>query len=234
MVEDLADRLAFMTLDIRTALVIGDGADILRCKLPADVHVLSADIAGGGGADIIADEDRLPVADGSCDLVFAVGTLDSVHDLPGALLLIRRALRPGGLFLGALFGGGSLIALRKLLAGYEAEAGTAAVARFHPQIDVRSAGDLLFRAGYSTPVADLETVRARYTDMRRLLGDIRATSGNALPYVRPVSLSVGRKLLTETGIEEQFGLLYLTGWAPVSGEKRPAGPVKTGPITETP
>jgi SAM-dependent methyltransferase len=226
MEEDLADRLSYMSVEVRTALVIGDGADRLRTQLPPQARVLAIDIAASPHAQILAEEDRLPVADASCDLVFAVGTLDSVHDLPGALLLIRRCLRPGGLFLGAMMGAGSLPTFRLMVQSHEAEVADSAVARFHPQVDVRAAGDLLFRAGFSTPVADLDTVSVSYSCVRRLLGDVRAMSGNALPQIRPFPGSAGRKLLGTPPFQEQFGLLYLTGWAPEAGVKRPAGPVK--------
>ena len=226
MEEDLADRLSYMSVEVQTALIIGDGGARIRQQLPPHVRVLTSDLATSPQTHIVADEDRLPIADASCDLVFAVGTLDSVHDLPGALLLIRRCLRPGGLFLGAMMGAGSLSTFRSMVQSHEAAVTGSAVARFHPQVDVRAAGDLLFRAGFSTPVADLDTVRVSYSNARRLLGDVRATSGNALPLIRPFPMEAGRKLLAAAPFQEQFGLLYLTGWAPEKGVQRPSGPVK--------
>lgn len=226
MEEDLADRLSYMSVDVKTALVIGDGAASLRQHLPQDARMLTMDIIDGPDVGIVADEDRLPIADGSFDLVVAINTLDSVHDLPGALLLIRRCLRPGGLFLGAMLGGGSLTALRSMVHAAEADTGRSAVSRFHPQVDVRAAGDLLFRAGFSTPVADLDSVHVSYPTVARLLGDIRATSGNALPDVYAFPHAAGLTLLSAEPFQEQFGILYLTGWAPEIGVQRPAGPVK--------
>ena len=225
MCEEIADRLSFMSLDVRRALVIGEGMDaVLRHHSNADVFRL--DLTDAGHPDIVAEEDRLPIADASMDLVIAVGTLDTVHDLPGALLLIRRILRPGGLFLGAMLGAGSLPALREKLTQFETDAGGNLAARFHPQVDVRAAGDLLFRAGFSTPVADHDMVTASYKDIRGLIGDIRATSANALPKVQPLARDAAQRLVQEPAWAEQFGILYLTGWGPVAGEVRPAGPVK--------
>lgn len=225
MAEELADRLSYMSLQARHILVIGDGADVATAAFP-DAAIYRMDLAPSDGVDFVGEEDRLPIADNAVDLVIAIGNLDSVHDLPGALLLIRRALRPGGLFLGAMLGGGSVASLRAKVAEREAAAGKGGAARFHPQVDVRAAGDLLFRAGFSTPVADLDLVNVRYSRMTNLLADVRAISGNALPAVRPLSGAVGRSLLKEGDFEDQFGILYLTGWAPAPGEARPAGPVK--------
>src|SRR3546814_13098572 len=98
-----------------------------------------------------ADEDALPFADASFDLIIACGTLESVNDLPGALILIRRILRPDGLFLAAFAGAGSLPVLRSALLAGDADR---PAQHIHPQIDVRSAGDLLSRAGFAMPVAD--------------------------------------------------------------------------------
>ena len=82
---------------IRHALVIGHGAHQLRQALPEAALITRCDLVAAPGVDIVADEDRLPVADGRFDLILACGTLDNLDDLPGALTLIRRALRPGGL-----------------------------------------------------------------------------------------------------------------------------------------
>lgn len=226
-VEELIDRLSFMTVELKNVLVFGDGGDQLRSALPADCRMVRADIIATNETDIVADEDRLPVRDGTFDLIFASGTLESVHDLPGALLLIRRALRPGGLFLGSMIGGGSFGAFRSFVQSVERENAKGGAARFHPQVDVRSAGDLLFRAGFSTPVADMETIDVRYSSIEKLAGDLRATGiGHALPQVQPLAKSVGQRILSPQGVEERIYPLFLTGWAPVADEKRPAGPVK--------
>ncbi|MFM8500178.1 MAG: class I SAM-dependent methyltransferase [Chakrabartia sp.] len=231
MAEELVDRLSFLTIDIRQALVFGHGAAQLRPHLSNSAAILRCDLAHGPGVDLVAEEDRLPIADGSQDLVLACGTLDNIDDLPGALILMRRALRPGGLFLGAIMGAGSLGQLRSQLQSAEAAVTGQMALRFHPQVDVRSAGDLLFRAGFSTPVADQEDITVNYSSWPRLRSDIRATGlSNALTTCQPLPRTVAHRLLaaarTDTW-QEQFSPIYLTGWAPSAGEQRPAGPVKS-------
>lgn len=225
MVDELAERLSFMAIDVRRALVIGDGAARLAHQLQ-DADLYRMELTQAPGTAVVAEEDRLPIGDATMDLVFAAGTLDTVHDLPGALVLIRRILRPGGLFLGAMLGAGSLPSLRERISSAEAALNRPHAARFHPQVDVRAAGDLLFRAGFSTPVADHDVVAANYTTAKALIDDIRATTPNALPTVRPLAKQTGQDLLSAHDLNEQFGILYLTGWAPTAGETRPAGPVK--------
>lgn len=229
MLDGIAERLDAVIRPFRDVLDLGcfDGA----FSPPPGARVARAD-AGFAFARAVkgvqADEDRLPFADRSFDLVVSAGVLDQIDDLPGALTLIRRVLRPDGLFLGAFVGGGSLPRLRAALRQAEAER---PVARLHPQVDVRSAGDLLMRAGFTLPVADVETLDVRYRDFGRLLGDLRGmAASNLLAERRPI----GRTALASAAngfaamadpdgrTAEQFSLVFLTGWAPDPSQPLPA------------
>ena len=230
MADELMDRLSGMKIEVQHALVLGHGAPTLRNALPAAARVTCRDLVPDLGVDEVGDEDQPLGPTGSYDLILACGMLDTLDDLPGALILIRRALRPGGLFLGAMLGAGSLSAFKTLVCRKEADMADQAALRFHPQIDVRSAGDLLFRAGFSTPVADLEEVRVTYTAFKTLVDDVRGTgANNALRDVRPMSRALHSQIMAAVdanGWDDMVCPLYLTGWAPVAGETRPAGPVK--------
>lgn len=174
------------------------------------------------------DEDRLPFADGSFDLVISAGVLDQVNDVPGALALARRVLRPDGLFMAAMLGAGSLATLRAAIRQAE---GDRPVARFHPQIDVRSAGDLLMRAGFTLPVADTEALRVRYSGVGSLLDDLRGMATTNLLLERQV---LQRDVLARAAeafagsadpdgrIAERFDIIFLTGWAPSPDQPQPA------------
>lgn len=192
--------------------------------IAADPGFRFAQAAGG----VQCDEDRLPFADASFDLVVACGGLDQVNDLPGALVLIRRVLRPDGLFLGAFPGAGSLPRLRSILL----EAEDRAVARLHPQIDVRSAGDLLARAGFALPVADGERVTVRYGSLFRLLEDLRGAAGANLLADRPPPLTraaLARAVELFAAAADPDGktaetveIVQLLGWAPAPSQPQPA------------
>jgi len=228
MLDGITDRLATVTRSFGDVLDLGcfdgrfqppAGARIARC----DAGFAFARAAGG----VQADEDRLPFADNSFDLVVSAGVLDQVDDLPGALSLIRRVLRPDGLFLGAFVGAGSLPALRAAVMTAEADR---PVARFHPAIDVRSAGDLLVRAGFALPVADVETLDVGYRSVARLLGDLR---GMAASNVLRERSGIGRSALarvaaafedagTDNRTPERFSMIFLTGWAPDPTQPQPA------------
>jgi NADH dehydrogenase [ubiquinone] 1 alpha subcomplex assembly factor 5 len=163
----------------RVLLIGNDDGVILDAFKQKEATLIHADLARAplaGTRFVQCEEDMLPFADDSFDAVFAIGTLDSVNDLPGALALIRRALRPGGILLAGFLGVGSLARLKEIVMPPGVS-----ISRMHPLIDVRGAGDLLARAGFANPVADMDVVTARYSSFRRLLNDIGANGlGNSL------------------------------------------------------
>ena len=227
--EGIEERLGAVKRDFTDMLDLGcwdssfvppPGANITRC----DPGAIFARDAGG----VQADEDRLPFADGSFDLVVSIGTLDTVNDLPGALTLIRRALRPDGLFLGAFVGAGSLSTLRRALMQAERER---PAARLHPQIDVRSAGDLLARAGFALPVADTESLNVRYGDLFALLRDLRGMGAtNVMRDRAPLSrttLAAAAQAFADLAdpdgrTPERFEVITVTGWTPDPSQPKPA------------
>ncbi|MBB4153541.1 SAM-dependent methyltransferase [Sphingomonas jinjuensis] len=228
MVDGIEERLAAVTRPFAEALDIGAADTTLT--VPAarmariDPGFAFAHAIGG----VQGDEDRLPFADASFDAVVSAGVLDQVGDLPGALSLIRRVLRPDGLFVGALIGAGSLPALRS---AFRTAEGDRPAARFHPLVDVRSAGDLLVRAGFTLPVADVETLDVRYRSLGRLLDDLRGMgASNVLARRTPLArdtLARAAAAFAEAAdadgrTTERFQILFLTGWAPDPSQPKPA------------
>lgn len=229
MLEGLVERLDAVNRDFADVLDLGSFAGGFAAPPGASVTRLDpgerfAALAGG----MQGDEDRPHFAEGSFDLIVSAGVLDSVNDLPGALALARRALRPDGLFLGAFLGGGTLSTLRSVL--LEAEADRPA-ARVHPQVDVRSAGDLLVRAGFALPVADVETLNVRYAGLFDLIRDLRGMAATSLlPDVAPLRRDTITRAATafaaradaEGRTAERFDAIFVTGWAPDPSQPRPA------------
>lgn len=162
--------------------------------------------------------------------------LQSVNDLPGALLQIRRALRPDGLLLACLFGGDTLTELRQSFAAAESELEGGASPRVAPFADVRSAGGLLQRAGYALPVVDLERVTVRYGGAFGLMGDLRAMGlTNALAERRRTPLRRATLMRTAAIYAERFAdpdgrvratfdMVWLSGWSPHESQQKPLKP----------
>ena len=229
MLDGIAERLSSVKRGFVDVLEIGSAGAMFEPS--AGAKIARADPGYRFASDargVQADEDRLPFADAAFDLVVAAGTLDSVNDLPGALTLIRRTLRPDGLFLGAFLGAGTLATLRAILREAEVDH---PVARFHPQIDVRSAGDLLVRAGFALPVADVETLSVRYASLSRLLEDLRGMAATNL-LADPLTLTrsilahaaegFARRADADGRVTEYFEIVMLTGWAPSPDQPQPA------------
>ena len=234
--DELLERLDLVRRSFVRALDLGCGDSYLTERLRArGIRVVAADAGfafARAARGVQCDEDFLPFGDGVFDLIVSVGVLDSVDDLPGALLLIRRALRPDGLFLAAMAGAGSLPKLKAaMLAADEAEG--AISPRIHPQIDVRAAGDLLVRAGFALPVVDAERIDVRFSDLLTLVRDLRAMAATNLLTARSRK-PIGRFGLAAAAADfasradadgktaERFEILHLLAWAPAPDQPKPA------------
>lgn len=215
MVEDVLERLAFLRHAPTRALVVGDWTGELAVALRSQgVEVLEAEPGAG------LDEEQ-PYPFGGFDFVASLATLDTVNDLPGALIHIRRALAPGGLAIVSFAGAGSLPVLRRLMLAADGER---PAARIHPMVDVRAGAQLLQRAGWADPVADSRTLTVAYRSLERLAGDLRAQGlGNVLASRSPSLGKAGleraraafRAEADERGrVVESFEILTLSGRHP--------------------
>lgn len=199
-----------------------------------ETDLSAAMLAGRPGLQ--ADEERLPFADESLDLVVSTLALHWTNDLVGALVQIRRALKPDGLFIGAILGGATLTELRQSLLQAEAELTDGAGLRVSPFADGFDGAALLQRAGFALPVADLDRVTVRYDHPLKLIGDLRAMGEtNALldrsrrPLSRPVLMRAcaiyAEKFAQPDGrIPATFEIVTLTGWAPHPDQQQPLKP----------
>lgn len=217
--DTLIERLELVRRDFSRALLVGED-DRLASWLRA---------RGVETAMVDAGDEALPPELAGFDLAVSPGALDTVNDLPGLLIQIRRALAPDGLFLAALFGAPSLPALRRTTAVADAARGQA-VQRIHPLIDARAGGDLLARAGFALPVADIETLDLSYRSLGRLIDDLRAAGAtNALAGRHAVTrrwladAAAAFATMGENGrTRETISILTLTGWAPGPDQPQPA------------
>jgi SAM-dependent methyltransferase len=229
MIEGLTERLDAVRRDFADMLDLGSFAGDFPAPPGARVTRIDAGArfaAFAGGVQGEEDQPHFPEA--SFDLIVSAGVLDTVNDLPGALALARRALRPDGLFLGAFLGGSTLATLRSVLLQAEADR---PAARIHPQIDVRAAGDLLVRAGFALPVADVETLNVRYASLFDLVRDLRGMGATSLlpgvPALTRETVARAATLFAERAdaegrTAERFDAIFVTGWAPDPSQPKPA------------
>ena len=229
MADEIVTRVADTGRNFMRVLDLGCHDGRLGRRLGAIAYADASDSFARLAGGVAADEDRLPFADGSFDLVVSAASLHGVNDLPGALVQVRRVLVPGGLFVAAFVAGESLFELRRAL--LEAELGLrgGVSPRTMPMVDVAEAAGLLQRAGFAMPVADVDTVQVRYADLFKAVADLRgAAESNILSSRR----ALRRDVLMAAASRFQDGadpdgrvpvrlqILHLAGWAP-GGEAQP-------------
>lgn len=255
LIREAADRLADRLEDVRRkfplaldlgchtgqlgAVLRGRGGieRLVQCDLSPG---MARQAAVNGQPTIAGDEEFLPFAGGKFDLVMSCLNLHWVNDLPGALLQIRHALKPDGLFLAVLFGLGSLGELRDCLIAAEAELKGGASPRVSPFADARDGAALLQRAGFALPVADVESVSVTYPDALALMHDLRGMGESSALQARSDRYA-GRELFARTAalyarrhadrdgrVPAHFRLLFLTGWAPHESQQRALRPGSAG------
>jgi SAM-dependent methyltransferase len=238
---DFAERLSLVSRPFPRALDLGTPgpqiAEVLR-SAPERLVIRAAPLRENAGPalSIVADEEALPFASGCFDLIVSVLSLQWANDLPGALVQIRRALAPDGLFLAALVGGQSLTELRTALTAAEAELTGGASPRIAPFTDMRDLGGLLQRAGFALPVTDVEPIIVRYASMFALLRDVRAMGAtNALTersrvplrravFTRAAEIYADRFSDSDGRVRATFEIVWLSGWAPHESQQKPLAP----------
>ena len=239
---ELGERLSVVLRTFERAADLGTPTDAMR-RVLADggkiATVISAAPATGprdGALRVAADEETLPFADGSLDLIVSALALQFVNDLPGALIQIRRALKPDGLFLAALIGGDSLTELREAFAQAESEIEGGVSPRVAPFADVRELGALLQRAGFALPVVDSDRLTVRYESVFALMRDLRRMGAtNVLTERRRTPLRratlqrmaeiYAQRFADPDGrVRATFEIAWLSGWVPHESQQKPLRP----------
>ncbi|WGJ14336.1 methyltransferase domain-containing protein [Methylocapsa sp. D3K7] len=243
-IEEFVERLASIKREFRSVLDAGTPSPQLAERL-ADIlnpplFVRMAPLAALAGTlplvRLAGAEEDLPFAPEIFDLAVSVLSLQNLNDLPGALVQLRRVLKPDGLFLGCLLGGHSLLELRTALAVAETEIFGGVSPRVAPFADVRDMGGLLQRAGFALPVADSEPLTVRYSDMFGLMRDLRGMGAtNALVtrrrkpatkrfFMRAANIYAERYADPDGRVRATFELIFLSGWAPHESQQKPLAP----------
>ncbi len=230
--ERLLDRLDDTTRHFTRALDLGGRGVVASLLRARGIEVVACDLAPAmarcAGADVavVADEEALPFAAGSFDLIVASLSLHWINDLPGALIQLRRVLRPSGLFLAAMPVLGTLGELRAALTAAEAELTGGASPRVSPFPDLRDCAGLLQRAGFVMPVADLDEIALLYADPLALLHELRAAGEANAVRLRPRTappralfpMALARLAQREGRAVATLRVAAMTGWAPPAAE----------------
>ena len=240
---DLVDRLApvlrsfALAVDLGAATAHGARALARSGRVESVVRLAALPPKTRNGLPVaVADEEALPLAAESVDLVASLLALQGANDLPGALAQVRRALRPDGLFMAALLGGDTLSELREAFAQAESEIEGGLSPRVAPFADLRELGSLLQRAGFALPVTDIDRLTVRYDSPLALMHDLRRMGAtNALierrrrplrraTLERMADVYIARFADPDCRIRATFEIVHLSGWAPHESQQQPLAP----------
>ncbi|HAQ36432.1 MAG: SAM-dependent methyltransferase [Maricaulis sp.] len=247
-IEDIGERLLDVSRDFDRALMLGGGGrgvDLLKSVVPdayaKAAHWVESDLsprrAASAQAPALAlDEEALPFADESFDLIVSPLALHWTNDLPGALIQINRALTPDGFFAAAMIGGASLTELRQSLMAAESEMSQGVSARVSPFADAQDLSGLLQRAGFALPVSDVDRFTVRYDTMFGLMQDLRGmgetsvlsgrsrTPARRALFVKAAEIHAQRFADPDGRVRATFEIIHAGGWAPHPGQPRPKRP----------
>ena len=239
---DLGERLSVVLRQFERAVDLGTPTDAVRRALAESGKVATLVSAaptarpGDASLQVAADEEALPFADGSLDLVVSALALQFVNDLPGTLIQIRRALKPDGLLLAALIGGDSLTELREAFAQAESEIEGGVSPRVAPFADVRELGTLLQRAGLALPVVDSDRLTVRYQSVFDLMRDLRRMGATNMlversrtplkraTLARMAEIYTQRFADPDGRLRATFEIAWLSGWVPHESQQKPLRP----------
>jgi SAM-dependent methyltransferase len=235
--SDLADRLGAVLREFDAVIDLGTPTNAVRLALAGAASIRRL-VRGGASpdVDVVIDEEALPFRDASLDLVVSALALQFVNDLPGALVQLRRALKPDGLFLAALLGGDTLTELRQSFAAAETEVEGGVSPRVSPFADVRDMGALLQHAGFALPVTDVERLTVRYSSPLFLMGELRrmgATNVLVERHRKPLRRATLKRMAEiyaerfsdpDGKVRATFEIIWLSGWAPHESQQKPLRP----------
>jgi len=245
--DDLLDRVESVSRDFPVALVLGGGGAVGRAlkhrpEAAAKIGTLiEADISPAMAAlsshpALCLDEEALPIAPESVDLVLSCLSLHWTNDLVGALIQINHALKPDGFFAGAMLGGATLTELRQALLAAESELKGGAHPRVSPFADAFDMAGLMGRAGFALPVSDVDRVTARYGNAFVLMRDLRKmgetsallqrprTPATRALFVRAAQIYAERFADPDRRLPARFEILHMAGWAPHESQPKPLRP----------
>jgi NADH dehydrogenase [ubiquinone] 1 alpha subcomplex assembly factor 5 len=186
--------------------------------------------------NLVCDEEFLPLAPNSCDLIVSNLSMHWVNRLPSVSASILRALKPDGCFMVSMLGGETLCELRSAFALADLERLGGVLPQVSPFAGQRDLGDVLHANGFNLITLDNEVITSRYPDMFTLMEHLQGmgeqnsvTSTGSSKVANQDSFlaaaSIYESLYREQGdlelLEASFHVLYGIGWKPHESQPKP-------------
>lgn len=236
--QEAAARIADALLDVQRrfsfALDLGShGGEVAAAIAPHVDRVITADALPAMRPTVVCDEERLPFADNSFDLIVSALSLHHVNDLPGTLIQVRRCLKPDGLFLAIVPGANTLRELRESITQASALQDFALSPRLSPLVEIRDAGALLQRAGFALPVVDSDTLSIEYQSVQKFFADLRGMGESNVLHAQHKGFTSHMQMAAiaayyeahfaaEDHIPATVEFITISGWKPHASQQVPA------------
>ena len=233
--QDMFERIELINNTFEKGLALGfRNIDLKKSKNIS--HLKLAELGISQNIDFVCDEEFLPIKKSSLDIIISFFNLHSSNDIPGILFQINQSLKPNGLFMGCLFVGDTLKELRFCLAKAEEEITKGISPRISPFADLQDLSNLLQRANFNLPVADIDRHKVTYDNPIKLMSDLREMGETNI--LKEKQKTFFRKDILERSIEiykENFSLenkkifatfeiAWLIGWKYHDSQQKPLQP----------
>lgn len=232
--ERIAEKLNDVARRFGQALDLGcHGKEVEDAVAHKVDSIISSDACDAMQPDVVGDEEWLPFAKDSFDLITSALSLHHVNDLPGALIQAQRCLKPDGLFIAIMPGANTLKELRESITAVSAEQGFALMPRLSPLVEVRDAGALLLRTGFALPVVDSEIFTVEYDSVWKLFNDLKGMGESNVLRMQHKGFTSRAQLAAIAAYYEQhyggngtipasFEFVAMTGWKPHMSQQTPS------------
>ncbi len=230
--NDLKERLALIKKKFQNVLFIGVPSLAQDLSIPG---IVTMDIIPDK-ADVCGSAQWLAFAEKSFDLILCPLSLHVIDDLPGALIQIKRALKPDGVFMTGMMGGESLCELRAAIGHAEITIKGGISPRVAPMIHLHDMAMLMQRAQFALPVVDSHRIPVTYENPIRLVRDLRGM-GEGNPFSSKIRTPLNKALLhsmtdyyrehfseQDGRILATFDIIYACGWSPHESQPKPLRP----------
>ena len=233
--QDMFERIELINNTFEKGLALGFRNRNLK-KSKNIGHLRLAELGMSQNIDFVCDEEFLPIKKSSLDIIISFFNLHSSNDIPGILFQINQSLKPNGLFIGCLFVGDTLKELRFCLAKAEEEITKGISPRISPFADLQDLSNLLQRANFNLPVADIDRHKVTYDNPIKLMNDLREMGETNI--LKEKQKTFFRKDVLERSMEiykENFSLenhkifatfeiAWLIGWKYHDSQQKPLQP----------
>ena len=233
--QDMFERIELINNTFEKGLALGFRNINLK-KSKNIGHLRLAELGMSQNIDFVCDEEFLPIKKSSLDIIISFFNLHSSNDIPGILFQINQSLKPNGLFIGCLFVGDTLKELRFCLAKAEEEITKGISPRISPFADLQDLSNLLQRANFNLPVADIDRHKVTYDNPIKLMNDLREMGETNIlkekqkTFFRKDILERSMEIYRENfSLENQkifatFEIAWLIGWKYHDSQQKPLQP----------